>query len=779
MPRIKKPSGPGQTGRRIDTGTAETAGGLFFETAPEAVLAVNQHEEQWKLFFELAPNGFYISDLSGTFIDGNLKAAELTGYERNELIGRNYLQLGILPLSQIPKAVRLLALNALGKPTGPDEFTLNTKQGSQVTVEISTRPARINGKKLVFGIAREVTERELRETASLRNEERLRTIAEALTDVIFRLDLDGQVTYTSPSVRQILGFTESEAVGRHFKEFIHPDDISKADNAYERLLLGQAITDLEIHLLQKSRGALCVELNAIPLMSRGRMSEIQGVLRDVTARRQAEEALRTSETRFREIADLLPQPIYETDLNGAITFTNRAGFAYFGYTAEDFSRGLLLVDMIVPGEREPALGNMAGILQGRPVHGNEYTALRKDGTTFPIIISSAPIMKEGRPAGLRGVILDITDRMRTEERLRHSELMFRQLAETIREVFWISDIPTRELLYISPAYEELFGKTCQSFYEQAGSFLESVHPGDVADVRAAVARQEKGVPLDEEFRIVRPDQSVRWIRAQTFFVVNEKNENSRIVGVAEDITERKNTVGLLRTHAGQLQALSSRLIEARESERRFIARELHDEIGQQLTGLKLSLDMMQGSLSGPAGAQLSGLQALAGDLLERVRNLSLDLRPSMLDDLGLLPALTWHFNRYREQTGIRVAFSHAGLGKRFDAGIETVIYRVIQEALTNAARHAGVIDIAVSLSVDDGVVHIAVSDNGRGFDPAEVLVRRQTVGLFGMRERVEAAGGNLMVTSAPGAGTILLASIPQSPVNAKGGEPLHDDHRTG
>jgi signal transduction histidine kinase len=261
--------------------------------------------------------------------------------------------------------------------------------------------------------------------------------------------------------------------------------------------------------------------------------------------------------------------------------------------------------------------------------------------------------------------------------------------------------------------------------------------------------------------------------------LNEKGENSRIIGVAEDITDRKNAEGLLRTHAGQLQALSSRLIEARESERRFIARELHDEIGQQLTGLKLSLDMMQSSPSGVTGEQLHGLQVLAGELLERVRNLSLDLRPSMLDDLGLLPALTWHFNRYREQTGIRVVFNHSGMGKRFDAGIETVTYRVIQEALTNAARYAAVVDVAVSLIADDRAIHIAVTDEGKGFDPAEVLVRRQTMGLFGMRERVEAAGGDLMVTSAPGAGTLLIASIPQSPGDAAEGATLYDDHRTG
>jgi PAS domain S-box-containing protein len=597
-----------------------------------------------------------------------------------------------------------------------------------------------------------------------------------MTDIRFRLDPRGRVTAISSSVYQVLGFPASETMGKHFKQFIHPDDIPKAKYAGDRLLQGHAIKGLELRLLQRSRGALCVELDASSHVVRGRTAEIQGVVRDITVRRQVEEALRHSEARFREMADLLPQPIYETDLTGAVTFTNRTGFEQFGYSSDDLSRGLSVADMIVPAERELASENMAAILQGRPGRADEYMALRKDGTTFPVIITSAPIVRDGGAVGLRAAVLDITDRVRTEEHLRRSELMFRQLVETIHEVFWICDTATRDVLYVSPAYEELFGKTCQSFYEQSGSFLDSVHPGDSAAVCAAIARQETGIPLDEEFRIVRPDRSLRWIRARTFLVMNEKGENSRIVGVAEDITERRNAESVLRTHAGQLQALSSRLIAARESERRFIARELHDEIGQQLTGLKLSLDMMQSSLSELAGKQLHGLQATAGELMERVRNLSLDLRPSMLDDLGLLPALAWHFKRYREQTGIRVAFSHSGLEKRFNADIETVAYRVIQEALTNAARHAGVIDIAVSLTVDDRAVHIAVSDAGKGFDPAEVLVRRQSVGLFGMRERVEAAGGVLTVRSASGAGTSLTASIPLSPLNTKG-DWSNDDHR--
>ncbi len=219
--------------------------------------------------------------------------------------------------------------------------------------------------------------------------------------------------------------------------------------------------------------------------------------------------------------------------------------------------------------------------------------------------------------------------------------------------------------------------------------------------------------------------------------------------------ENARLFGELQKTARNLQGLSHRLVAVQEQERRNIACELHDEIGQMLTALKLMLDMSSG-----AGDSQQEARDMVRDLLERVRNLSLELRPPMLDDLGILPALVWLFNRYTTQTHIKVSFRHSGLERRFTPQIETAAYRVIQESLTNVARHARVQEVEVRLWADEAQLQVQVEDNGQGFDLDEVLSQAGSNGLSGMRERVMLLGGELTIDSRPGAGTSLVAELP-------------------
>jgi signal transduction histidine kinase len=215
-----------------------------------------------------------------------------------------------------------------------------------------------------------------------------------------------------------------------------------------------------------------------------------------------------------------------------------------------------------------------------------------------------------------------------------------------------------------------------------------------------------------------------------------------------------------RKTAERLQLVSRRLLEVQEEERRHIARELHDEVGQTLTGLTLLLAMSARQLGDAARDNLSEAQALTRDLLTRVREMSLDLRPAMLDDLGLLPALLWHLERYTAQTHVRVTFQHALPEQRFAPEIETVAYRVVQEALTNVARHAGVSEATVRLWITQDTLGLQVKDRGTGFDPEAQLANVRAGGLSGMRERVALLGGQLTIESSPGAGACLTVELP-------------------
>ncbi|KAF0174484.1 MAG: sensory box sensor histidine kinase [Limisphaerales bacterium] len=208
------------------------------------------------------------------------------------------------------------------------------------------------------------------------------------------------------------------------------------------------------------------------------------------------------------------------------------------------------------------------------------------------------------------------------------------------------------------------------------------------------------------------------------------------------------------------QALARKVVEAQEAERRFIARELHDEIGQHLTGLKLSVELAGQLPADALPARLAETRARVDELLAKVRGLSLDLRPQMLDELGLLPALELLFDRFTAQTRVRVDFKQVGLSERLAPEIETAAYRVVQEALINIARHAKVTKADVRLWLAGGALGIQVEDEGAGFDVEAAARRTHSCGLAGMRERLVLLGGSLRIDSAPGAGTCLVATLP-------------------
>jgi signal transduction histidine kinase len=209
-----------------------------------------------------------------------------------------------------------------------------------------------------------------------------------------------------------------------------------------------------------------------------------------------------------------------------------------------------------------------------------------------------------------------------------------------------------------------------------------------------------------------------------------------------------------------LQHLSHRLVEAQESERRNLARELHDDFGQTLIALKLMIDQLPSSSSSADQDVMERLQGLMKELLARVRNLSLDLRPMMLDDLGLLPALTWLCKRFTERTRICVDFNRHGLEERLPSDLETALFRIVQEALTNVARHAEVRTAKIELVVSSERVILEVIDQGLGFDLQKVSAEGDRTGLSSIRERAAALRGFLEVRTQLGQGTRLKVSLP-------------------
>lgn len=217
------------------------------------------------------------------------------------------------------------------------------------------------------------------------------------------------------------------------------------------------------------------------------------------------------------------------------------------------------------------------------------------------------------------------------------------------------------------------------------------------------------------------------------------------------------------TRTAELQALSMRLLRVQEDERRAIARELHDQIGQMLTGLKFQLDAAAQIAPAPVKEKLTESLALASDLMCNVRALTQQFRPRILDDLGLAPALEWHVNLFQRQSNLQVSLEVTLPAQRLPTELETVVFRTVQEALTNAARHSGATAVAITVTHATGKLFVEITDRGCGFDVAARLASRESIGLIGLRERAALVGGTVEIYSKPGQGSRILAEFPLPP----------------
>jgi signal transduction histidine kinase len=215
----------------------------------------------------------------------------------------------------------------------------------------------------------------------------------------------------------------------------------------------------------------------------------------------------------------------------------------------------------------------------------------------------------------------------------------------------------------------------------------------------------------------------------------------------------------MRTSRERQQFLARQLVKVQEDEKRSLSRELHDEIGQMLTGLQFTIKSIMPQSTEEQRNKLDQIQIMISVIISQIRELSINLRPSLLDDLGILPTLIWYFDRYEAKTGIRVGFKHQNLDQRFSPELEITVFRIVQEALTNIARYAEAENADVKVDALESVMQVEIHDYGRGFD-ITFLPKNQSVGLEGMRERAFAIGGLLEIQSQPGKGTHIQARLP-------------------
>jgi PAS domain S-box-containing protein len=343
------------------------------------------------------------------------------------------------------------------------------------------------------------------------------------------------------------------------------------------------------------------------------------------------------------------------------------------------------------------------------------------------------------------------------DRLQEKSEQLSKLFERLPQPVIVMDENGRALR-VNPEFARVFGYTSE---ETVGRRLcDLIVPGDLGQDSDTEPELAPG-GRQGEVEVVRQRKDGSQLHVLVVSVtVSLPGRRTELWTIYRDITARK------RVEAS-LQAVSSRLLEVQEAERRHLARELHDEVGQLLTGLRLLLKLNGDASIDTIKGRFDQARSIVDDLLGTVRRLSFDLRPADLDQFGLLPALLALFERYTSQTGILVDFKHRDVDRRFESKVETAAYRVVQQALTNTAQHAGVAGVTVRLWAEANKLHLQVEDRGRGFDPEIVMKVTRSSGLFGMSERTSLVGGRLTIDSAPGKGTTITAELPLNDTSAQ------------
>jgi two-component system sporulation sensor kinase A len=375
--------------------------------------------ERLKILFEFAPDAYYLNDLKGNFVDGNKAAEEITGYKKEELIGKTFLKLKLLSPEQIPKAAVLLAKNVLGQSTGPDKFILNRKDDSQVPVEIRTFPVTIEGKTLVLGIARDITERKRAEEALLESEERFRSIVENSLDGIMILDDAYRLTYVNDELCRISGYSREETIGQDFRKFLDEESKQLVAERYIRRQKGEEIPPrYEFNIVRKDGQKRRVEISSSVIKdSAGRVKTVAQIL-DITERKRAEEQL----LRLSNAVKMSTDSIVIADLEAKIIDVNEATLKMYGTDDEKDLIGKNSLELIVPEEREKALEGLREALEKGYVTRREYHIVIKDGSKVLVEMNSA-VMKDadGKPIGFVAVSRDIAERKQMEQKLRDAQ----------------------------------------------------------------------------------------------------------------------------------------------------------------------------------------------------------------------------------------------------------------------------------------------------------------------------------------------------------------------
>lgn len=612
---------------------------------------------------------------------------------------------------------------------------------------------------------RDRRERAERQDRALRaSEEKYRGIYDSLQDMYVETDMDGTIWEISPQVETLSGgqYKREDLLGRSTKDFY--GDPERRAALLRTLTLMGSIRDFEATFINRDGTEVPCSISAmIRLDAEGKPRSIVSTVRDITGRKRAEKSLRDSEERLRAIFDGAADGILVADAgSGKFLTGNPAICRMLGYTLQEIAR--LGVSDIHP-KKGPAhvIEEFERLQRGESQVVADFPVIRKDGSTFHADMQLAPIRLSDTDCAL-AIVRDITERKHAVEALRASEAQFRLLAEA--NLAGVTIIQDGRFKYVNPARARMLGYSPEEMLG-ASSALDFVADEDRSLVRENLRRRQDGEvsTMRYMFRGRKRDGSLACF--EVFGSRIALDGRFAVMSTVLDVTERKRAEQELQRIAAELRKAYRRLAQAQETERRAITKELHDQVGQNLSALNLDLHYIDRELSDAERTRLKGrlddCLVLLDETVARVRSVMGNLRPPMLDEFGLYSTLRWWAHETTQRSGIACILDGAEPAQRLPTEMESALLRIAQEALMNAAKYSKAREIRIALTATPQQVQMEIADDGVGFEPLvqDANDPKPTWGLTTMRERADALGGRVQVISVPGEGTRVVAEIPR------------------
>jgi PAS domain S-box-containing protein len=498
-------------------------------------ISVNELDDKSRHIFENVNDPMIYLDKIGIIVEVNKEAVKIFGGLKEELVGRHFTKIGIFYPEDIPELLSSFK-SVLGGKHASMNLQIKNKKRETFFIDCSASPMKTGGKiSGMVAIMRDITERR-RAVEALRESERfLQNIFGAIQDGISVLDADLNVIRTNYWMEKMYADQLPLKGRKCYRVYQRRESPCPWCPSLRTIETGETNTEI-VPYPSKEDPKGWIELTAFPVRDeQGHIKNVIEYVKDITARKLAEDAMRNSEERFRSLAEMLPEAVFETDQDLHLTFANRRAFKLFGYSDEDLMRGLNGLDMIAPEDRERAKENLARRAKGENPGTIEYRALRKDGSTFPVLFHANAIIKEGKVIGLRGVVVNITDRKQSEEALRSSEERYRKLVENATEGIVV--VQDRFVKFANPRIEEISSYSREELLSKP--FLDFIHPDDREFVIDNQIKRLKGesIPETYEIRMINKYGETRWLKIGGVIISWEGKPAS--LNFIVDITETK------------------------------------------------------------------------------------------------------------------------------------------------------------------------------------------------------------------------------------------------